>query len=231
MRLSLTDGRCVVRPGAVARADRPLAHAGIGPLDAERRVVPAYACGRFGDERGRDQVEDVGVRDERLESVSAAFRHVERLPVSLVEANAVPAEVRRRTEPQVEDDVEDRAADTPHELRLLVRGSLEMHAAESSRPGRAGDARLGEIRRQAGGGELVRVPDPGEEPALVLVALELDDDCAGNRGLVEPHGLRARTVAPPEPFLQLAVVQQVSELAQADVAAPLEELGRERIVR
>ena len=43
-------------------------------------------------------------------------------------------------------------------------------------------------RRQAGGGELVRVPDPREEPALVLVALELDDDGAGNRGLDEPHG-------------------------------------------
>ena len=171
----------VVRPGAVARADRPLR-----PGRATRCRTPGRPSGPPRTPRGR--TEERSGRGRRSPRRASGIRE-RSLP-----ARRAPSRFPRRgerrasrgtsaTRPQVEDDVEDRAADTPHELRLLVRGSLEMHAAESSRPGRAGDARTARARRQAGGGELVRVPDPGEEPALVLVALELDDDCAGNRGL------------------------------------------------
>ena len=62
----------------------------------------------------RDEIEDVRVRLERLEAVRASLRHVERASLFLVESDAMPAEVRVGVGPEVEHDVEDRAADAPN---------------------------------------------------------------------------------------------------------------------
>ena len=99
----------------------------------------------------------------------------------------MPAEVRVGVGPEVEHDVEDRAANAPNELGLLVRAPLEVHAPE--RPDVRGprDAHLCELRREPRSAQLVRIPGPREETPCVRVLIELHDDGARNRSLAEPH--------------------------------------------
>src|SRR5262249_41332770 len=108
-----------VGPGAVALAD----HARLGgwPLDREERVVPANARGRLRGVRRRDHVHDVDIVDERLKAVSESLGNVHRAAAGLVELGAEPAPERGRAPTEVDDHVEDCAARTADELRLLVR--------------------------------------------------------------------------------------------------------------
>ena len=180
--------RDVVRPREVSRTDRSLARR--RPLDAEGRVVPADAASGLRNVRMGDEVEHVGVVHERLEPVGASLRDVERSSVLLVEANAVPAEVRRRVRSQVEQrrrrsrrERNARASPPRGEgAGSACRGAFRRVSTVRCSPGRA--------RGQPGVDELVRVPDAREEAPFVDVPVELDDLCAHDGGVDESHGYR-----------------------------------------
>ena len=97
-------------------------------------------------------------------------------------------QVRRALRAEVDDDVEDRAARAAHELGLGGRRELEVHPAQRAL------ARLLNARfawaitgSQAVLLELVLAERPREEAAVVLPALEVDDEGAGELGFGEDH--------------------------------------------
>jgi hypothetical protein len=88
---------------------------------------------------------------------------------------------------QVDDHIEDRAGRAAHELDLLVRRGLEVEAAEGPGVRVPREAALDDPRREALLGELVAIPAPCEEPALVAVRLGLDHVRALQTGRDESH--------------------------------------------
>ena len=191
----------VVRPGPVARADRPLV--GRRPLDPERGVVPAHAS-RTPRARTACEIryEHVRVVLQRLEPVRAAFGDVERPAVLVVEPNAVPRRVCRRARPEIEDDVEDRAA--THRTSFASSCGARWKCMPRSVPARvdARDAALGELARQPGAGQLVRSHVRAKNPRSSSCSLELDHHGTGDRGLDEPHVYASRY--PAQLVLELA---------------------------
>ena len=64
--------------------------------------------------------------------MSEADRHPELVQALVVEVKALPLAVCRRAAPQIDDDVEDRAARAAHELADPVT-DLEVHPPQNAR--------------------------------------------------------------------------------------------------
>ena len=116
-----------------------------------------------------------------------AFGHVESSVVVRGELDRDVVEVGRAFGAQVDDDVEDRASRAPDELRLGRRRVLEVHAPHGAFTSIEGDVRLGDDRFEPVLLELVLAKRTGEEPAIVLFEIEVDDECALELGLREDH--------------------------------------------
>src|SRR4051794_27565513 len=116
-----------------------------------------------------------------------ALRHVKRVTAVGIELDAEPCRMRRRAGPEIDDHVVDRAPCAANELRLPMRLPLEMHTAERAALRIARDAALRKLGLEPMLGELVAAPRAGEEAALVLVPLELDDVRAPELGRDELH--------------------------------------------
>src|SRR5262249_20105966 len=144
------------------------------PLDAEGRVVPAYAARSFRGIRLRDHVQHFRVVRECLESVGEAFRDIESVAAIGIELAPEPLRVCRGVRPQVDDDVENSAARTTNNLRFLMRRCLEVHSAKRTRVRVARDAALSELRVESVLRELVSTPRPREEAALIRMEFNLD---------------------------------------------------------
>ena len=108
------------------------------------------------------------------------LRHVERAAVVLVQLDGDALQVGRALGPQVDDDVDDRAARAADDLRLRLRRKLEVHAAQRARDVVEGDVRLRDHGLQAVVGELVLAERAREEAARVLAPLEVDHEGAGS---------------------------------------------------
>ena len=122
----------------------------------------AGSCGRS------MRYEDVGRVGQRLETMRAAGRDVERDLLVVTELEAFPVAVRRRHRPQVHDDVEDAAVGASHQLGL-AGAAAHVQAAYHPADG-AGEA----VLREAGRVDPrlprdLRVERAGEETALVHV--------------------------------------------------------------
>ena len=97
-------------------------------------------------------------------------------------------EIARRFGPQVHDHVEDGSPGTTNELALPLRRGLPVHAAQGVPALVPRDAALGQGRRQAGRGELLRAPGPGEEAPVVRVPVGADDYHPRKARRLEDHG-------------------------------------------
>src|SRR5215211_717387 len=173
---------------------------GLGPLDRERRVVPAHAALGAGRVVLGHLVEDLGIRGERLVAVREAFRYEQRAPVVGGELDSQPLLVGLRVATQVDDDVVDRAARAANELRLGVGGTLEVHAAQRPLPRVERDVRLHDLIGEAVVGELVRAPRAREEPTRVLAPFEVDEEGSRESRLLEDHAAsRQRSVESSSP--------------------------------
>jgi hypothetical protein len=87
----------------------------------------------------------------------------------------------------VDDDVDDRSGDAAHQLRLGVGGDLEVHATERSRPVVERQVALLDRGVEAGGRELLATERSGEEAAIVLAPVEVDDHDPVDGRRVEDH--------------------------------------------
>src|SRR5438094_2348400 len=159
------------------------------PLQAQARIErgkPAFAAGRIG---LAHLVARLGRVLEGLVAVREALGHVEG-PVAVgAQLDRDVLQERRALGPQVHDDVEDRPAGGPDELRLRVRRILEVHAAQRALPLVERDVRLRDDGLEAVGGELLLTEGAREEAAVVLAPLHVDDEGALQPGLGEDHDL------------------------------------------
>src|SRR5581483_12229645 len=89
--------------------------------------------------------------------------------------------------PEVDDHVEDGAVRAAAELRLGVRRPLEVQAAHRPGGGVPRDARVDDVGREAVRRELLARERAREEAPLVASRLRLDQERAGELGLLEPH--------------------------------------------
>ena len=96
---------------------------------------------------------------------------IQRLAFQRVEFDADPLASCSRSRAEINNHVEDRPAHTANDLGFLVRFSLKVHTPERPSPRVTRQGALRHLGIQTVRGELVSVPRPGEEPALVLVPL------------------------------------------------------------
>ena len=167
--------------GAQAASFSEMAATGSGQLEPEPRVVGGETALGVGRVELADEVARLGPVDQRLVAVGEPLRHVEGASVLLVEADGDVLEIRGALRPEVDDDVDDRAARAPDDLGLGRRRELEVHSAEGAGCAVERHVRLGDHRLQPVALELVLAERAGEVPAVVLTALEVDDEGARQR--------------------------------------------------
>ena len=125
-----------------------------------------------------DLVARLGLVLQHLVAVREALGHVERAVVVGGELDGDVLEVGRALRAQVDDDVENRAARAAHELRFRRRRILEVHAAQRALASVERDVGLRDDRLEPVLGEFVLAERAREETAVVLAALEVDDERA-----------------------------------------------------
>ncbi len=113
-----------------------------------------------------------------------ALRHEELAPVFRGKLDRGMLSEGRRTVADVDDHIENRAADRPDELRLAVRRCLKMQAADHSHPDRPGLVVLDEFDFDADLAEPLPAIDLGQRAALVLVLAGGECDQPGRRQLL-----------------------------------------------
>ena len=192
------------------------------PFESEPRVVVGEPAFGLGGVELAHLVARLRLVDEGLVAVREPLRHVQRAAVVLVQLDARCSEVCRALGPQVDDDVDDRAARAADDLRLGLRRILEMHAAQRARRRVEGDVRLGDHGLEPVIGELVLAERAREVAARVLPALQVDHEGARQRRLCEDHvspllrsGLCRDGREPPQLRVQPAVVEQCLQTRQA----------------
>ena len=97
-------------------------------------------------------------------------------------------EVGRALRAQVDDDVEDRTPRASDELGLGRRRVLKVHAPQRSLGLVESNVGLRDDRLQSVIGELLLAERAREETAIVLAALDVDDEGALELGFGEDHG-------------------------------------------
>src|SRR5688572_28980893 len=115
------------------------------------------------------------------------FRDVQHLVVVRAQFRRDPLFESVLAGPQVDDDVVDRSTGAPHQLGLLVRRSLIVHAAERSLLLVEGDAALRESWVQAARLEFPPAPCSRKKPPLILDLFRLDDESPAYSRLNEDH--------------------------------------------
>src|SRR5690606_3813882 len=125
---------------------------------------------------------------EGLKPVSKPLRHVELSPILRGELEALPLAIARGSGPQIDDHVPDRPLEAAHDLHLAMRRTLEVHAAQGPPQLRMRGAVLNEARRQSARRILPSAEGAGEEAALVVDRLGLDQPGATELGLKKSHG-------------------------------------------
>jgi hypothetical protein len=90
----------------------------------------------------------------------------------------MPAE-SGRVRPQIDDRVKDTTTNASHQLGLLRRRPLEMHAPDGALLPGLGEARLRDFRQQPVGGEFTLAMEAREETARIHHGLEVDANDAG----------------------------------------------------
>src|SRR5262249_20430532 len=158
----------VLEPGGERRRDAILVRDDrrqIRPRDAERRIVPQDAALAAGSVLGSALVEHDGLVLQRERRVREARRHPDDAVVAPRELDGDVVAEAGRAVPDVDDDVENSAAQAAHELahrRVPLEVQTAHHAA--MRDGLDG---LLEIRRDAQRREILAHPRLHEQPPIV----------------------------------------------------------------
>src|SRR5919198_2230983 len=174
------------------------------PPDAEGGVVPPDAAGSRRHVRRGHLIEHLRGVLEGLEAVCEALGDVDHLSVLGGERDREVERERGRVRAQVDDHVVDGPHGAADQLGLRVRAHLVVHAPERPALLVERDAALDEPRVEPVPLDLVLAPRAGEEAAMVLQPLGLDDDRARQRRFEEDHGYTATwgigtTNWPPHP--------------------------------
>src|SRR5262245_20723673 len=157
------------------------------PRKSEARIgVVQTALGARGVELS-DLIAHVGLVAQRLVAVREPLRHVQPGEVVLGELHRDVLEIRRALRPQIDDDVDDRAAGTANELRLGHRGELKVHPANRSLARVRSDIRLRDERLQPVFGEFLLTERASEEPAFVAERRHVDQERAFQFRFGEDH--------------------------------------------
>src|SRR4051812_41277297 len=159
------------------------------PREAKPRIVPGETA--LGSRRVELAHLIAGLRPvfERLVPVPETLGDVERAMVVGAQLDGDVLEVGRALGPEVDDDVQDRPAGRADELRLRSGRVLEVHPPHRSLALVEGDVRLRDHRLEAVIGELALAERAGEEAAVVLAALDVDDEGAPEPGFGEDHAV------------------------------------------
>src|SRR5262249_5967074 len=120
------------------------------------------------------------------EPVGESLGNVELVSRRGGELDAKPAETRRPGA-EIHDRVPDRARGRADELDLRVGRRLPVHTAQGVRPRVVRHVALRVVGVQAALAELALAVGAREEAALVGVALDLEDEKAGERRIDEAH--------------------------------------------
>jgi hypothetical protein len=158
-----------------------------GPGQPEPRVVVHQAAFDAGRVELAHLVARLGVVLEHLVAVRKPLRNVERPVVVGRKLDRDVLEIGGALGTQVDDDVEDRAARRPHQLGLGSGRILEVHAAQRAPVFVERDVGLRDQRFQPVVGELPLAERAGEEAAVVLATLDVDDEGALELGFGEDH--------------------------------------------
>ncbi len=147
------------------------------PGDADVRVERVHAVLSSRRVGGRAQVDDRRLVTERHERVPQPLGEEYRTSAGVVQAHWLPVSVARRADPDVDDHVEDGAADADDVLSLPGRDVGEVNAPNHSPPGHRAvglhDLRLvAERREQVRGLEPLQETPPGvvEDPGVNVQA-------------------------------------------------------------
>lgn len=119
-------------------------------------------------------VENFRFRLERHEAVGEADRHQNLVPFLRREFESDPFREGRRTLANVDHDIEHPASNNANELRLRLGRKLIVQAAQRARSRGIGMVVLYEDRRDAVGGEGLRIVGLRKEAALVAESARND---------------------------------------------------------
>lgn len=153
------------------------------PLDAERRIVPAYAARMFRREILRHLVENFSVILEGLEAVGKFLRDVEHFTIRRGELDGKMLLEGWRGTPDVDNDVIDRSRCAPYKLCFRKRNSLVMHSSQSAFPFVERNVALHDLRVEPMRFKFPPAERAGKKPALVCVLIHFDHKGAGQIGL------------------------------------------------
>ena len=143
------------RSGALrSLSDRVTSAAGNPPVDADRRIVEPDRSVMLRRIALGHLVDDLGVGNERHEAVRKTLRHQDLVPLLRRNLERQPGAERRRAFPNVDRDVEDRAADDPDQLVLGKGRQLVVKPAKHAGRSRQGMIVLDED-------EVYSLPPPG----------------------------------------------------------------------
>src|ERR1700684_1121209 len=107
----------------------------------------------------------------------------------------LPAAIRRRIRPDVDDDIPDGPLDATHNLDFTVRLALIVHASHSTLVSRERNTVLRVICLKLAGRELVNAKSSGEIATVVAYQFQLNAPDTGEDCWVKPHRTNVAPIA------------------------------------
>lgn len=152
------------------------------PLDRKSGIIPSCATERLRVVGRRNGIKHLRGILQRLKAVGAAFWDKKPDPILLGELDAFPFSKSGRPRPQIESHIKERAPRAAHQLGLLMRCLLEMHATKGATMLVERGIALRKTSRKAVGSKFLLTPSACKPPAIILMTLGLDDPDPGDAG-------------------------------------------------
>lgn len=139
----------------------------------------------------RNEVVDLYIVAERLEAMREALWDIKLATIGVREFERLPASVRRRARPDVDDHIPDGALETTHQLHLAVRLVLIVHAPHGAPTSGEGYAVLRIAGLEPVSRKLLYAESARKEAAAVTPMLQVNQPSALERRPMKLHELQS----------------------------------------
>jgi hypothetical protein len=142
------------------------------PRNPKGWIIMANTADRSWLEGRGNEVSDLDVITECLEAMGESVRDVELMVVPARKLKLLPFEIRRRTGPDINDDVQNGSLNATQQLNFGVRSALVMHTSQSSPTFRVRNTVLWIVGLKPARRELFCAERPGEKTPIVARELQ-----------------------------------------------------------